>query len=65
MACSAALEVQRIIKDEGLLNNVYMMGKLLESLLKATLDHHPHVGNIRGRGLFWGVSCPDVSMNRL
>lgn len=34
------------------------MGQYLESRLKATLADHPYVGDIRGRGLFWGVRSP-------
>ncbi|KAK3390862.1 pyridoxal phosphate-dependent transferase [Podospora didyma] len=53
--CAAALEVQRIIREEGLLQNVQRMGVLLEKALRDKLGHHPNVGDIRGRGLFWGV----------
>jgi adenosylmethionine-8-amino-7-oxononanoate aminotransferase len=28
---------------------------LLEEGLKANLEDHPNVGNIRGKGLFWGI----------
>lgn len=31
------------------------MGALLEKTLKELLGDHPNVGNIRGRGLFWGI----------
>lgn len=31
------------------------MGHLLSELLAEQLSQHPNVGNIRGRGLFWGV----------
>jgi adenosylmethionine-8-amino-7-oxononanoate aminotransferase len=55
IACAAALEVQRIIKRENLLENVREMGKLLSRRLSELLSDHPYVGNIRGRGLFWGV----------
>lgn len=58
VACAAALEVQRIIRDEDLLANVRAKGELLSSLLREKLLGHPHVGNIRGRGLFWGVCAP-------
>jgi adenosylmethionine-8-amino-7-oxononanoate aminotransferase len=30
-------------------------GTQLEQALRARLGDHPHVGDIRGRGLFWGV----------
>ncbi|KAF7547196.1 hypothetical protein G7Z17_g7902 [Cylindrodendrum hubeiense] len=55
VACAAALEVQRIIREENLVENVRNTGAYLENLLHAHLDSHPHVGNIRGRGLFWGI----------
>ncbi|KAF2194425.1 PLP-dependent transferase [Zopfia rhizophila CBS 207.26] len=54
-ACAAALEVQRIIREEGLLDNVRKMGALMSSLLKQKLETHPYVGDIRGKGLFWGI----------
>jgi len=56
ISCAAALEVQRIIREENLLRNVREMGELMESLLRKELSGHQHVGDIRGRGLFWGVS---------
>jgi adenosylmethionine-8-amino-7-oxononanoate aminotransferase len=56
VSCAAALAVQKVIKEENLLANVREMGALLESQLKSRLSDHPHVGNIRGKGLFWGVS---------
>ena len=62
VACAAALEVQRIIKDQNLVQNVQRMGALLEKLLKQKLETHPHVGNIRGKGLFWGVSRPFIEV---
>lgn len=55
VACAAALAVQRVIRQENLLENVKTMGTLLEQELKSRLSSHPHVGDIRGRGLFWGV----------
>ncbi|KAL7952293.1 pyridoxal phosphate-dependent transferase [Trichoderma compactum] len=55
ISCAAAAEVQRIIQREDLVHNVSFVGNYLESLLKAKLGHHRYVGNIRGRGLFWGI----------
>jgi len=54
--CASALEVQRIIREDGLLANVQAMGLRLEHKLKSRLADHKYVGDIRGRGLFWGVS---------
>lgn len=56
ISCAAALAVQRTIKEQNLLENIREMGALLESLLKSRLSNHPNVGDIRGKGLFWGVS---------
>lgn len=55
IACAAALAVQRVIQEENLLENVWKMGAYLEKNLKERLGGHPHVGDIRGKGLFWGV----------
>ncbi|KAI0482947.1 exocyst complex protein exo70 [Xylariaceae sp. FL0804] len=55
VACAAALEVQKVIREEDLVQNAARMGKLLSERLHSLLDSHPNVGNIRGRGLFWGI----------
>lgn len=55
VACAAALEVQRIIRDDGLLANVEAMGARLQSALVERLGNHAHVGDIRGRGLFQAI----------
>ncbi|KAL6889970.1 hypothetical protein GGI43DRAFT_430679 [Trichoderma evansii] len=46
VGCAAALEVQRIIREENLVENVREQGALLGELLHKYLDDHPHVGNI-------------------
>lgn len=55
LACAAALAVQRVIRHEGLLDNVNTRGAQLQQALTARFGDQPHVGDIRGRGLFWGV----------
>ncbi len=55
MACAAALAVQEVIEGENLLANVNAMGALLEAGLTERLGNHRHVGDIRGRGLFWAI----------
>ncbi|RQR35961.1 aspartate aminotransferase family protein [Burkholderia sp. Bp9142] len=54
-ACAAALEVQRVIAEERLLDNVKARGEQLRAALRAHYGAHPHVGDVRGRGLFVGV----------
>ena len=56
MVCAAALQVQRIIERENLVANVASMGAVLEIKLHDVFSKHSNIGNIRGRGLFWGVS---------
>ncbi len=55
VACAAALEVQKIIAEEDLLSNVRSMGRRLESALQDRFGNHAHIGDIRGRGLFWAI----------
>jgi hypothetical protein len=54
-ACAASIAVQRAIKDEDLLTNVRARGDQLADALDERLGNHRHVGDIRGRGLFWGI----------
>jgi taurine-pyruvate aminotransferase len=52
---AAALENMRIIEDEGLLDNTLAMGARLEGNLNALMDKHAAIGDVRGKGLFWGA----------
>ncbi len=54
-ACAAALAVQKVIREEDLLTNVRIQGEHLADALQRQLGEHPHVGDIRGRGLFRGL----------
>lgn len=54
-ACAGALAVQRVIKEEGLLQRVRDLGAHLEEGLNDRFGNHHHVGDIRGRGLFWAI----------
>ncbi len=55
VACAAALAVQRVIIRDNLLSQVGSRGEALQGMLQQRFGDHPHVGDIRGRGLFWGV----------
>lgn len=55
VACAAALAVQETIQRENLLDNVRQQGERLERRLRERFANHHHVGDIRGRGLFWAV----------
>ncbi|MEX3811134.1 aspartate aminotransferase family protein [Paraburkholderia sp. BR13439] len=54
-ACAAALEVQRVITEDNLLANVQARGEQLRGRLRELYAQHPHIGDVRGRGLFVGV----------
>src|SRR5215211_4783730 len=55
LACAAALEVQRVIDDEQLLDRVKTLGAQLERRLTERFGNHRHIGDIRGRGLFQAI----------
>ncbi len=55
LASAGALAVQRVIREEQLLANVVRQGGIIRSELERLLGQHPHVGDIRGRGLFISV----------
>lgn len=55
VACAAALAVQGIVGREGLVSRAAEVGKELERLLREAFGECKYVGNIRGRGLFWGL----------
>jgi adenosylmethionine-8-amino-7-oxononanoate aminotransferase len=55
MAAAAANAVLEAIVARGLLARVREQGARLQAALEAELGQHPHIGDIRGRGLFRGV----------
>lgn len=55
VACAAALEVQKIIDEENLLENIAVQSKRLLGGLHQTFGQNPHVGDIRGRGFLIGL----------
>ncbi len=52
MAAAAGHAVVSAILDRGLLARVQTMGATLDAALRDAFGQHPHVGDIRGRGLF-------------
>lgn len=74
-AVAAALETLQVIDEEGLLKNVLSQGHAIRKQLRDALQAHPHVGDVRGRGLFIGVEfvldreslqafSPDLKINK-
>lgn len=54
-ACAASLAVLDAFEERDLLANVTARGAELRQALDDRFGQHPHIGDIRGRGLFIGV----------
>ncbi|MDX1663858.1 MAG: aspartate aminotransferase family protein [Candidatus Promineifilaceae bacterium] len=55
VGAAAGLATLQIIQRERLVERAAEIGALLGQLLHEKLGHHPHVGDIRGRGLLWAL----------
>jgi adenosylmethionine-8-amino-7-oxononanoate aminotransferase len=55
VSCAASLAVQRIIKRDNIMSNVSEQGAYLSQLLLERVAPLKYVGNVRGKGLFWGI----------
>jgi adenosylmethionine-8-amino-7-oxononanoate aminotransferase len=51
VAAAAALAVQKVIKRDCLLGAVTVRGASFRRMLRDAFGNHPHVGDIRGRGM--------------
>jgi adenosylmethionine-8-amino-7-oxononanoate aminotransferase len=54
-ACAAGVAMQQVLDRDKLLDRTERMGALFLSTLHDAFDEHPNVGDIRGRGLFFGI----------
>ena len=54
-ACAAALAVVTTLLDEQLIGRAQVQGAKLKAALEDRFGAHPHIGDIRGRGLFLGM----------
>ena len=54
-AAAAGLAVVNALLDRGLVARAKTQGDKLMNALQAEFGQHPHVGDIRGRGLFLGI----------
>jgi adenosylmethionine-8-amino-7-oxononanoate aminotransferase len=55
IACAAALAVQDVIREEGLLDRVGAAGARLRERLIERFGRHRYVGDVRGRGLLMAI----------
>ncbi len=55
VACAAALAVQHVMARDGLVAQAASLGQHLEHSMRTAWSDHRHIGDIRGRGLMWGI----------
>jgi hypothetical protein len=55
IACAAGLAAVKILEREQLVERAAQMGRRLGGRLREVLADSPHVGEIRGLGMMWGV----------
>jgi adenosylmethionine-8-amino-7-oxononanoate aminotransferase len=55
VAAAAGLAAVGIIEREGLVERADALGKKMGQMLKERLGDHPQVGDVRGKGMLWGV----------
>ncbi|MCZ6846277.1 MAG: aminotransferase class III-fold pyridoxal phosphate-dependent enzyme, partial [Alphaproteobacteria bacterium] len=54
-ACAAAIVVQQKLQEPETMATVRRLGTYFAEGLHGAFDAHPHVGDIRGRGMFRGI----------
>jgi taurine--2-oxoglutarate transaminase len=55
LACAAGCANVDVMEEEGLIDRARRMGEVLGARLRGLADRHAAVGDVRGKGLFWGV----------
>ncbi|HEY6149459.1 MAG TPA: aminotransferase class III-fold pyridoxal phosphate-dependent enzyme [Gaiellaceae bacterium] len=55
LACAAAIASIEAFQEEGIVENAAAMGEVLADGLAGLQERHPSIGEIRGKGLFWGI----------
>ncbi|MEM6936527.1 MAG: aminotransferase class III-fold pyridoxal phosphate-dependent enzyme, partial [Pseudomonadota bacterium] len=55
VSCAAAMAVLEVIEDEGLVANAEVVGRHVLEGFNALKARHELVGDVRGKGLFFGV----------
>jgi taurine--2-oxoglutarate transaminase len=55
LACASAVASIEAVREEGVVENAAAMGEWFGEALWALADRHPSIGDVRGRGCFWGI----------
>src|SRR5262245_16011322 len=55
LACASAVASIEAFQEEGIVENYAAMGAVLAEELPRLQERHPSIGEVRGKGLFWGI----------
>jgi len=55
LACASAVASIEAFQEEGIVENSAAMGEVLAEKLPRLAGKHPSIGEVRGKGLFWGI----------
>ena len=55
LACASAIASIEAFQEEGIVENSAAMGAVLGDGLRGLMERHPSIGEVRGKGLFWGI----------
>jgi taurine--2-oxoglutarate transaminase len=55
LACASAIASIEAFQEEGIVENSAAMGEVLAEELPRLQDRHASIGEVRGKGLFWGI----------
>jgi taurine---2-oxoglutarate transaminase len=55
LACAAGSAAIEVYDSEGLIDRARQLGDLLGDRLRRVMEKHSIIGDVRGKGLYWGV----------
>jgi len=55
LACAAGLATLEVYEEEGLIQRARQLEEIVGAQLRRLADRHPVIGDVRGKGLFWGI----------
>jgi taurine--2-oxoglutarate transaminase len=55
LACASAVASIEAFREEGIVENAAAHGDYLAQELPRLAERHPSIGDVRGKGLFWGL----------
>ncbi len=55
LACASAIASIEAFREEGVVENAAAMGEWFQRELQGLMAKHPSIGEVRGKGCFWGL----------